>query len=322
MRIARLAALLLLSSSPATASTTPFHLIPGRIPLDWQGPDGNTIVLDAPDGLIVVDTGRSPQHAQAIIDYARRRDRPIAAIVNTHWHLDHTTGNADIREAYPQARVYASTAIEGALASFLGRNREQTDKLLADPKTPAGQKAQALRGRSRIDHPDTLRPTNPVLKTGPVRIAGRSLEVHLAKFAATEGDVWLYDRKSQLAIVGDLVVGIVPFMDTACPHGWSRALEAIAATPFRTLVPGHGPVMNRGAFLQWRRAYNNFVDCGESRSPKARCIAGWMKDANRFIPRDHRAYVRDAAGYYLDSRLRSSPAERQRYCKTLLSRPA
>ncbi|NUR14073.1 MAG: MBL fold metallo-hydrolase, partial [Bradyrhizobium sp.] len=123
------------------ANAAPAHLIPGRVPLDWQGPDGNTVVLDAPGGLIVIDTGRSPKHAQAILDYSKQRRRPIAAIVNTHWHLDHTTGNDDIRRAYPNARVYASTAIEGALFGFLGRGRAQTDKALADPKTSEGQKA-------------------------------------------------------------------------------------------------------------------------------------------------------------------------------------
>lgn len=303
--------------SGASAAAAPFHLIPGRVPLDWQGPDGNTIVLDAPDGLIVVDTGRSPQHARAILAYAKQRHRPIAAIVNSHWHLDHTTGNYDIRQVYPRAKVYASNAIEGALVGFLGKNRAETDKVLADPKTPAGQKAQLLRGRYRMDHPATLRPTDPVVRSGPMTIARRTLDVHLAKFAATEGDVWLYDPKSRTAIVGDLVVGLVPFMDTACAEGWSKALGEIAAVPFRTLIPGHGPVMTRADFRQWRTAYDNFVDCGRSSAPKARCIAGWRRDAAKFIPADHRKYVDELAEYYLDTRLRSSPEERERFCKPL-----
>lgn len=315
MRAIYLAALIGLASCAANAA--PWHLIPGRIPLDWQGPDGNTIVLDAPEGLIVFDTGRSPMHAQQILDYAEQRQRPIAAIINSHWHLDHTTGNADIRAVYPKAKVYASTAIEGALVGFLGKNRGQTDKMLADPKTPAGQKAQALRGRDRIDHPDKLRPTNPITKSGPMRIAGRMLGVHLSKFAATEGDVWLYDATSGTAIVGDLVVGIVPFMDSACPDGWSKALSQIAAMPFRTLIPGHGDVMNRVDFLQWRRAYNDFVDCGRSKAPKAQCIKNWEHDAAKFIPADHRKLVEEYADYYIDSRLRSSPEEQQHYCKPL-----
>lgn len=309
-------ALLLVGSA---ASAEPYHFITGRVPLDWQGPDGNTVVLDAPKGLIVVDTGRSPMHAQAILDYAKQRRRPIAAIINTHWHLDHTTGNYDIRQVYPRAEVYASTAIEGALVGFLNNGRAQGDKLLADPKTSEGQRAQMIRGRFRIDHPNTLRPTRPVVKSGRMTIAGRPLDVHLAKFAATEDDVWLYDPRTRTAIVGDLVVGIVPFMDTACADGWSKALNDVAAVPFTTLIPGHGNPMGRLDFSTWLHAYTAFVDCGRSKAGKKQCVEGWMKDAAKFIDADHRAYVRSAAEYYLDTRLRSSPREQQKYCRPLKS---
>jgi len=308
------ALMLLVWSSQAVSE--PFHLIPGQVPMD-KGPDGNTIILDAPKGLIVFDTGRHPEHAQAILDYAKARHRPIAAIVNSHWHLDHTTGNADIRAVYPKAGVYASTAIEGALVGFLNNNRAQVDQMLADPKLPAAAKAELLRGRSRIDNPDTLRPTKPILRSGRMVIAGRPLDVHLAKFAATEGDVWIYDPKTRVAAVGDLVVDIVPFMDTACADGWSRALDQVAATPFRTLIPGHGPAMNRADFLTWRTAYNNFVKCGHSAADKKECVAGWERDAAKFIDDAHREYVREAADYYLTTRLRSSPEEQQKYCKPL-----
>ncbi len=294
-----------------------FHLVPGRIPLDWRGPDGNTVVLDAPQGLIVVDTGRHPEHSAAILAYARQRGRPVAAIVNSHWHLDHTTGNHDIRQVYPSAEVHATTAIEGALAGFLGRNRAQADKTLADPKTPPGQKAQILRGRSVIDNPDRLRPTRPVARSARMRIAGRTLDVRVAPFAATEADLWFYDPKARLAVVGDLVVGLVPFMDTACPDGWSRALDEIAKVPFTTLIPGHGDPMTRAGFLQWRTAYTNLLSCARSSADKKQCIAGWNRDAASFIDASHKAYVEEALAYYIDTRLRSSPDEQQRYCKPL-----
>jgi hypothetical protein len=42
-----------------------------------------------------------------------------------------------------------------------------------------------------------------------------------------------------------------------------------------------------------------------------------MHDAAKFIDSDHRDYVSQAADYYLSSRLRSSPEEQQRYCKSL-----
>jgi glyoxylase-like metal-dependent hydrolase (beta-lactamase superfamily II) len=160
---------LLTGAAPKVRLVEPsYHLVPGSVPLD-KGPDGNSIFLDAPQGLILVDTGRHPQHADKLLAYARERGKPIAAIVNTHWHLDHTTGNYDIRAAYPKAQVYATTAIEGALKGFLGRGRDQAGKRLADSATPAEVKAQLLRARHRLDHPDTLRPT-----TIPTRFGQRS----------------------------------------------------------------------------------------------------------------------------------------------------
>jgi len=307
----------LLLATASCAAAEPYHLIPGAVPID-KGPDGNSVILDAPDGLIVIDTGRHPENAQAILDYAKARGRPIAAIVNSHWHLDHTTGNWDIRQAYPHVQVYASSALEGALATYLKKGRENADKVLADPKTPASQRAQILRGRAVIDHPERIRPNHVLNASGPMKIAGRMLDLHLAKFAATEGDVWLYDSKTKLAIVGDLVVDIVPFMDTACADGWLKALGEIEGTPFTTLVPGHGPVMSRADFAGWTAAFRDFVDCGRSTTPKEQCVAGWEKDAAKFIDAEHRQYVRDAAEYYLTTRLRSSPEEQRLYCKPLV----
>src|SRR6478609_12035607 len=63
------------------------------VPMPGRGPDGNTIIIDTPDGLIVVDTGRHSSQSDAILGFARDHQRPIVTIVNTHWHLDHASGN-------------------------------------------------------------------------------------------------------------------------------------------------------------------------------------------------------------------------------------
>jgi glyoxylase-like metal-dependent hydrolase (beta-lactamase superfamily II) len=273
-------------------------------------------VLDAPQGLIVVDTGRHPTHAQAILNYAKQRARPIAAIINTHWHLDHTTGNWDIRQAFPKVDVYASGALEGALATYLRQGRGQADKILADLKTTEERRSEILRGRGVIDHPERIRPNRVVGSSGRMVIAGRTLDVRLERFAATEADIWLYDPKSRVVIAGDLVVGMVPFLDTACANGWAKALDEIAKTPFRTLIPGHGEPMSRADFRQWRRAYGALLSCSRSDAPEAQCIAGWKRDAARFIDAAHEQYVGEALGYYLKERLRV-PGQQVRYCSPL-----
>lgn len=316
----RLLFLILLGFATCAAAQAPaspgYHLIAGQFGPD-SSPDGNSILLDAPAGLILVDTGRHPEHTQRLMAYARERGRPIAAIVNTHWHLDHSSGNGLIRAAYPRAPVYASNAVDGALATFLRRSREQAERRLAGGQLPEAQQAEVRRFLSVMDHPEWLRPTVPVTRSGVQTIAGRRLQVNLAPFAASEGDVWLYDPASRLVVAGDLVVSEVPFMDTACAEGWRRALDAIAATPFTTLIPGHGDPMTHPQFLAWRTAFGNLLDCGASDRTRAECIAGWRRDAAIFMRPGRDRMIDEMVGYYIDSRLRASPEERQHYCRLL-----
>ncbi len=317
MRLSAFLPAILLSAACATATpeiSTAWHLVPGTFEPD-RGPDGNSVFLDAPAGLILVDTGRHPTHRDRLLGYARERGRPIAAVLNSHWHLDHSTGNAEIRAAFPAAALYATTAIEGALAGFLHDSRERTQARLAAGEVPPAREAEVRRFLAIMADPDSLRPTRPVTRSEEVVIAGRRLRLNVAPFAATEADLWIHDPVAGLVIAGDLVVAEVPFMDTACPEGWRRALDSIAATPFATLIPGHGAPMDRARFLAWRTAFNNMLDCGASDRPRADCIAGWRRDAAAFIAPGREALIDEMTGYYLDTRLRAVPEERDRYCR-------
>ena len=75
--------------------------------------------------------------------------------------------------------------------------------------------------------------------------------------------------------------------------------------------------MDRAQFLIWKKAFDGFVDCGRSTRPGQECVAGWKRDAAAFIDAAHSDYVGEAAAYYLETRLRSSPEEQQKYCKPL-----
>ncbi len=124
--------------------------------------------------------------------------------------------------------------------------------------------------------------------------------------------------KTKLAIVGDLVVDIVPFMDTACPDGWLKALDEIERTPFMTLIPGHGPVMNRRDFGQWKTAFAEFVDLRPVDRRRDRIASPAGKRVRRGSSTMRIATMSaKPPSYYITTRLRSSPDEQQRYCKPL-----
>lgn len=306
-----LAAAALAAPAAARARREPYHLVPGSFTPDRE-PDGNSIFLDAPEGLILIDTGRHSEQQARLIAYARSTGKPIAAIVNTHWHLDHSGGNAEIKAAYPRARLYASRAIDGALAGFLPRSRAEAEAYLASGRASPAQAADMRLDFAAMDAPQFLRPDVPITRSSRTRIAGRPLQVNLAPYAATAGDVWIYDAATRTLFAGDLVVPFVPFLDTACPEGWRAALALVSATPFVTLVPGHGAPMSHARFETWRSAYGRFLDCAASARSRDDCVGQWKSDAAAFIPAG--MDVAGMAAYYFDTRLRAKPEERSRYC--------
>ncbi len=264
---------------PAENIAPGIELIRGAIVAE-RGPDGNTVIFDAPQGLVVVDTGRHAWHSDAILAHASARKRPIGAIVNTHWHLDHTSGNGRIKSAFPAAPVYATNAVDRALAEggFLARNLESSRKMLDDPKLSDTQKEEIRIFIATMDASDFLRPDVVVRKSGETGIAGRTFDLRVADGAVTDTDIWLYDSASGVAVIGDLVTLPAPFFETACPAAWRKALDEVRALPFKIAIPGHGEPMNRTQFDTWRGAFNAFVDCVGSDSAAGNCAAAWSSD--------------------------------------------
>lgn len=296
--------------SPAAATYT---FIEGKVPEDVQ-PDGNSIVFEGPTGMLVIDTGRHPEHTDKIIAVAKARNKPITAIVNTHWHLDHATGNARIRAAYPGARLYTSTAVEGALKGFLIRNVDRAKARLADPAIAEARKADTRLYLGAINDPANLIPDQPVTGTMSVMLGERELRLHLAKYAATEGDVWVHDPSSKTVFVGDLVVAPLPFFDTGCAEGWRQALAEIDKLEFQTLVPGHGTPMDHAMFSSYRHAFDAYTACAESSQPTATCVASWMQKGAAFVAmHPDPKYTEQALAYYVDQILRV-PAKKAEFC--------
>lgn len=165
-----------------------------------------------------------------------------------------------------------------------------------------------------VSAPEALLPTHPVEASGARSIAGRAFEVRLARHAATEGDVWLYDAATRTVIAGDLVTAFAPFLDTACVEGWLAALDEIAATPFETLIPGHGAPMDRPAFTRWRAAFDALLDCAASDTPEAQCATVWPTGAAEFLADISPERIDALITRYTRARLRVPTEERRRYC--------
>ena len=209
--------------------------------------------------------------------------------------------------------LYATTAIDGALAGFLGDSRAR--RTAARRPEPAARQAEVRRflghGPSRFAcarlarSRSSARMRSPAGGSGQRRPLcgdrGRPLDLRCRRRSGDRRR----PRRRRGAVHGHCL-----------PRGWAPALDAIAPAPFDTLIPGHGAPMDRTAFLTWR-APSTLSSLAAGRPRTRPCVAGWRAGAAPFIPDSHRQSGRDTVADYIDIRLRASPEEQQRFCKPL-----
>jgi glyoxylase-like metal-dependent hydrolase (beta-lactamase superfamily II) len=271
-------------------------LVPGAFN-PGRSPDGNTIILKGPKGAILVDTGRTAGHAESIAEALHKLNLRPVAIINTHWHLDHVSGNLVLRAANPGIEVYGTSAIEGALTGFLADSAAAARVAISSGSMPTSALPDVQGDLDTIARGRELRPDVLIDENSSFVLAGRTLSLHVAERAVTARDLWIYDAAQRRAIVGDLVTGAVPFLDTACPEGWLDALGDVAAVGAKQVIPGHGTPMDRASFARWRTAFGDFIACARGKGALETCSAGWLAGAAEFIGTDGKR-AKAMADYY------------------------
>ncbi|HET9768045.1 MAG TPA: MBL fold metallo-hydrolase [Thermoanaerobaculia bacterium] len=289
------------------------YLVPGVF-VPGRQPDGNSVIFSAPAGAVVVDTGRHPQHTQAVLDQIAALGLVPRAVVNTHWHLDHVGGNVLFRQRHPDVRIYASDAIAEARTGFLANYHQQLETMLAGAQPGSAAQEGFRRELALIDAADQLAPDEVIAASGPRVLAGRPLELHLERRAVTAGDVWVLDPATHVLVAGDLVTLPAPFLDTACPAGWQAALAHLEQADWQLLVPGHGHPLSRDDFATYRKAFDALLACAASTRPASECVDAWFGAGGELFASNDPGNGREMVTYYVGQVLRGDPARIAKLC--------
>jgi glyoxylase-like metal-dependent hydrolase (beta-lactamase superfamily II) len=250
-------------------------------------PDGDAVsnagfvILE--NSVLVVDTHFTPEAGQALLGTIRSvTSKPVAFVVNSHAHADHTHGN----QVFPEAQLIGSSSarrdvVESDLPSLnrtIAVAQSQLEKLRREiTKEKDAARLQRLREqlKSREAYVQTmsrLKITAPVVALDEaIRIQDGKQEVRILYLGKghTDGDVVVYLPAVKIAFVGDLFFNeAIPNVQDATLSAWMKTLEEVLKLDADKFVPGHGAVGNRKDvqnFLAYLEALQSLVKAAVER---------------------------------------------------------
>ena len=235
-------------------------------PHDRRFNDSNVIIIENDDDLVVIDSPANADAVRELVDeIGRLSERPVRFVINTHWHGDHTQGNALYRKAWGDGvsfighQTLAEDVPERAAPDVMERVERLTTRIPeAEVELEGGlhedgrpfteeeteqQRAAIERAKQWLERnrgaeflaPDVTYSNAMVLQRGARRIELFHFRAH------TRGDTVVYLPGEKVLITGD-VLDDLPFVGHGHPRKWLATLETLAGLEFDRIVPGHGPV--------------------------------------------------------------------------------
>jgi len=194
-----------------------------------QGAGGNIGASVGDDGIVIVDDQYAPLAEKIEAALKGITDKPVRFIINTHYHGDHTGGNAYFQK---QAPIIAHDNVRKRLES--GGAAGNGGSVHMDVK-PAAKEALPI---ITFDHDVT------------VHLNGEDIRALFFPAGHTDGDSIIFFPKSNVVHMGDdFVTYGFPFIDIdsgGSINGMIDGVEKVIAQvpPDVKIIPGHGPVSN------------------------------------------------------------------------------
>ena len=199
------------------------------------GPGGNVVVLNGPDGKILVDTFLLPAWPKLKETLAGLGNAPVKTVIDTHWHFDHTDNNGNLHAA--GATVLA---------------HENTQTRMAEPHD------SALLGLHIPASPADALPQQTFSSRQKLEANGEIVMLQYFQPAHTDTDIYIHFQKANVIHMGDTFFnGFYPVIDASTGgkiDGMIVAADKVLplADNNTKIVPGHGPLGNKADLTKYR----------------------------------------------------------------------
>ena len=190
----------------------------------------NAGLVDAREGVTAIDALFTPVMARALLGEAKRvSGRPIARLLNTHHHIDHTGGNALFpRETEIVAHARAKAEMERVGAGVFEIVKRMAPHFVDDLEGASARLPDVTFDGEALE----------------VRAGERRLRLLHFGTGHTRGDVMVHLPDERLLFAGDVAFFYVtPMAFEGHIGNWIKvARRVIDEIDAETIVPGHGPI--------------------------------------------------------------------------------
>ena len=189
-----------------------------------EGAGGNIGVSVGADGILIVDDQFAPLADKIRAALKTLGEGKLKFVLNTHWHGDHTGGNAQFSQEAP---IIAHTNV---------RKRLETDQNISGTAVKASPK-EAL---PVVTFDDRL----------SVHFNGEEIRVIHFPHGHTDGDSVIFFTGSNVVHMGDdFFAGRFPFVDLSSGGSVEGAMQNVGQVIKQLpadvkIIPGHGPLSN------------------------------------------------------------------------------
>jgi glyoxylase-like metal-dependent hydrolase (beta-lactamase superfamily II) len=228
-----------------------------------SGAGGNVGVLKGTDGAVLVDSSYSTaaQHLWEQVNALGIQQVPL--LINTHWHFDHTDGNAALHAR--GARILA---------------HERTRHWMSEDheiNIPGVIEHTVFEAAPKPGLPQDVMTTERTVKHG-----AETMRLRYYPAAHTDSDIAIFFEKANVVHTGDLFFnGMYPVIDSTTGGKIFGMVDAghkilAATTPDTIFIPGHGPIATR-------QQYADFVAMLDTMGQRVKELKAQGKSADEVV---------------------------------------
>jgi glyoxylase-like metal-dependent hydrolase (beta-lactamase superfamily II) len=191
-----------------------------------EGDGGNVAVYITDQGVILIDDKFDRDH-QSIVDQVKSvTNQPIKYVINTHYHQDHSGGNAKF---LPTAEI---------ISTAMARTNIVEHKQVGN-----------------VQPPDVSPARITFTTETAVYLGGKEVRAIYMGRGHTNGDAVIYFPALRTLHTGDLMAGTSPLIDYnggGSVVEWTKTLDNALKLDFDTVIPGHGAITNKAGLMTYR----------------------------------------------------------------------